>query len=459
MGRHGGMVIVFVGWEFVSRRSGDTTMNGMRIAYITSGAAGMYCGSCMKDNTLAAALNARGHDAQLIPTYTPIRTDEDDVSQGRVFFGGINIFLEQKSWLFRQTPWFLDKLLNAPWMLRWVSRFAVRTQAQKLGGLTISMLQGAHGKQRKEVDKLVQYLRDDVKPDVIVLSNLLISGLVPQVKEALKVPIIGTLQGDDIYLEALHAKHRGPSIDLIRENARLMHGQLATSRYYADFMATYLGIPRDSIHVVHPGIKLKGIEPAKEVRRQPPYTIGYFARICKEKGFHQITEAFRLLRAQPGCPPCRLKISGWLGGNNVPYFEAEMAKLRDAGLAGDVEHVPSPDHAGKLEFLRSLDVLSVPTTYHEPKGLYVLEALAQGVPVVQPRHGSFPELLEMTGGGLLVEPDSPAALAVGLRQMLDDADLREHCAVNGQRAVHELFTAERMAASTVEVLRKLTATP
>src|SRR5438270_9443131 len=147
----------------------------MRITYITAGAAGMYCGSCMRDNTLVAALARLGHDALLVPTYTPIRTDEEDVSQPRVFLGGINVYLQQKLSLFRHTPWFLDRLLDAPRLLRWVSRFAVRTQAQDLGDLTVSMLQGEHGRQRKEVAKLVRWLEKDVRPDLINLTNGLLS--------------------------------------------------------------------------------------------------------------------------------------------------------------------------------------------------------------------------------------------------------------------------------------------
>src|SRR5271169_2978823 len=133
----------------------------MRIVYITAGAAGMFCGSCMRDNTLVSALHRLGHDALLLPTYTPIRTDEVDVSQKRVFFGGINVYLQQKLGVFRHTPWFLDRLLDAPGLLRWVSRFAVRTRAEDLGDLTVSMLEGEHGRQRKEVNKLVNWLADE----------------------------------------------------------------------------------------------------------------------------------------------------------------------------------------------------------------------------------------------------------------------------------------------------------
>src|ERR1043165_5443699 len=114
----------------------------MRIAYITAGAAGMFCGSCMRDNTLVAALQSAGHDALLIPTYTPIRTDEADVSQDRVFFGGIHVYLQEKVGLFRHTPWLADRLLDVPRLLRWVSRFAGRMKYSELGGLAVSMLKG-----------------------------------------------------------------------------------------------------------------------------------------------------------------------------------------------------------------------------------------------------------------------------------------------------------------------------
>src|SRR5262245_65320711 len=110
----------------------------MKIAYLTAGAAGMICGSCLHDNTLAAELIAQGHDALLIPTYTPVRTDEDNVSQSRVFFGGINVYLQEKFSLFRHTPRWFDRLLDANWLLRGVSRFAMSTQAQQLGDLASS---------------------------------------------------------------------------------------------------------------------------------------------------------------------------------------------------------------------------------------------------------------------------------------------------------------------------------
>jgi glycosyltransferase involved in cell wall biosynthesis len=426
----------------------------MRISYISAGAGGMYCGSCLHDNTLVAALQAQGHDALLIPTYTPLRTDEPNVSERRVFFGGINVYLQQKFALFRHTPWLLDRFLDARGLLRWVSHFAVKTRAEDLGELTISMLKGEHGHQRKEVAKLVGWLAEEVRPEIVNLTNVLLSGMVHELKARLRVPVLGMLQGDDIFLEALPANYREQALALVRQHCREMDGFIATSGYYADFMAGYLDIPRGRIDVVRPGLNLKGHGGPRPVRDGPPLTVGYFARICPEKGLHNLVEAFGLLRRTPGIPPCRLRVSGWLGENNRPWLDEQRRRLRGWGLEGDFTHVQSPDHASKVRFFREIDILSVPTTYREPKGLYVLEALANGVPVVQPRHGSFPELVEATGGGILVEPGDPEDLARGLRRLLEDHGQRQELGRRGREAVRQQFTAEGMARATVDVYRK-----
>src|SRR5262249_9510897 len=247
---------------------------------------------------------------------------------------------------------------------------------------------------------------------------------------------------------------RTRAIELISEHCREIQGFIATSRYYADFMAGYLRIPREKIEGVYPGVNLKGhglIQPRPSGNGT---TIGDFAAICPEKGLHNLVDAFIRLKAMPGTPPCRLRVSGWLGANYETYFAEQKAKLGRANLLGDFEHVECPDHASKVRFLQSLDVLSVPTTYHEPKGLYVLEAWANAVPVVQPAHGSFPELIEATGGGLLVAPDDPDALALALRELLDRPDERRRLGLLAHDAVHQRFGAATMAAATLRVYER-----
>jgi glycosyltransferase involved in cell wall biosynthesis len=429
----------------------------MKIAYITAGAAGMYCGSCMRDNTLVAALTALGHDAILVPTYTPIRTDEDDVSGGRIFFGGLNVYLQQKFSLFRWTPWFLDRLLDGRGLLKWISNLAIGIDARQLGALTISMLKGDRGYQKKEIVKLAKYLSEDVKPELINLTNVLLAGLVPEIKRRCpSVPILATLQGDDIFLESLTEPYKSEALRLVREHCRSIDRFITTSHYYADFMSGYLEIPRERIEVVWPGLNLKGhAQPTDErSRSEGPLTIGYFARIAPEKGLHLLVDAVILLHQMSEVPTFRLRVSGYLGKGHQQYFDEQKRKLKEAGLLDRFEHVECPDHASKVRFLRSLDVLCVPTTYREPKGLYVLEAWANGVPVVQPRHGSFPELIEATNGGVLVEPHDPADLARGLAESLRDPERLRSLGRAGQRSVHDHFHASRMALDTLVVYEK-----
>jgi glycosyltransferase involved in cell wall biosynthesis len=278
--------------------------------------------------------------------------------------------------------------------------------------------------------------------------------MVHRIRARLKVPVIGTLQGDDIFLEMLPDRYREHAIDLISAHAKQMQGFIATSRYYADFMSEYLRIPRERFDVVQPGLNLKGHALIEKPPSAEPLTIGYFARICPEKGLHHLVDAVIKLRAMPETPAYRLRVSGWLGQNYMPYFMEQWNKLERAKLLADFKYVESPDHATKVAFLQSIDVLSVPTTYHEPKGLYLLEAWANGVPVVQPAHGAFPELIEATGGGLLVPPDEPESLASALRHLLESHEERRRLGQRGHDAVRERFDAAAMARATLEVLQR-----
>lgn len=423
----------------------------MRIASITAGAAGMFCGSCLHDNTLAAALTRLGHDALLVPTYTPIRTDEPDVSTRRVFLGGINVYLDQSSDAYRRAPRFVRWLLDRPSVIKFATKLSPLPDYATLGELTISMLRGEHGRQRAEFAQLVEWLAAEVKPEVVTLTNVLLSGLAPAIRERLGVPVVAHLQGDDVFLDALNADHRRQCVELIRANDAAITGHIATCRDYADYMAEYFGIARAKIDHVIPGLDLKGHGDRGPARTSPPYTVGYFARIASEKGLHVLADAYIRMRQQPGCPPCRLRASGYLGPHQRGYLASVRKSLAAAGLGGEFEYVDSPGHADKVRFLESLDIFSVPATFREPKGLYVLEALANGVPVVQPASGSFPELIEATGGGLLTAPGDAADLARGLRRLLDDVGERDRLGRAGRAAVRERFTADAMALATAAV--------
>jgi glycosyltransferase involved in cell wall biosynthesis len=422
------------------------------IAYLTAGGAGMFCGSCMRDNTLAAALTKLGCDVQLIPLYTPIRTDEEDVSVDRVFFGGINVYLQQKVPLFRYLPGFLVRWLDHPRLINGVARFGIQTSGRQLGDLALSVLRGENGHQRGEVHRLVEWLARDVKPQLVNLSNLLIAGCVPTMKRELKVPVLVTLQGDDLFLEELPEPYRTKARDELRRLAAEVDGFLVFSRYYAEYMADCLQAPLERFHIVPMGIRVDDYRALKrQVADGDRPTVGYLARLCQAKGLHLLVDAFLRLRKLPGTEQARLLVAGWLPPADRKFAEAEFAKLRAAGAGDDFHYWGALEREQKLDFLRSVDVLSVPTTYREPKGIFILEALASGVPVVQPDHGAFPELLAATGGGVLVPPNDAEQLAHTLHQLLIDRAARLELGQQGRQRVLSDFTADRMAAATLKV--------
>ena len=420
----------------------------------------MYCGACIHDNTLATALAQLGHDVPLIPTYTPTRTDEANVSLPRVFFGGINVFLQQKLEIFRHTPWWLDRVFDSPALLRLASRLASQTNPAELGELTVSMLRGENGNQRKELRKLIVWLKQEVRPQIVCLTNALLAGMAREIKRELRVPVVCGLPGEDIFLDALPEPSRSEARALLRERCGDANGFIAMSRYYADFMAEFLGVPRERIHVVRPGLNLEGYGEMRSAEcgvRNAAVVIGYFARIAPEKGLHLLCEAYRRLRQMPGVGTTRLRAGGYLGEAGRAYLEETRRDMAAWGLAEQFDYVGEPDRAGKIGFLRGLDIFSMPTTYREPKGLPVLEALACGVPFVEPAHGVFPELAEATGGGVLVKPDDPQALAEALARLVSDAALREELGRRGGEVVRRGFSAERMAEQTLEVFRRVLA--
>ena len=445
----------------------------LKIAYLTAGAAGMICGSCLHDNTLARALIELGHDVQLVPLYTPIRTDEVDVTQRRVFFGGINMYLQQKLPPFRWLPKWLDRWLDRPWLINWASGRSVKIEPKQVADLTLSILRGREGHQRKEVERLTDWLSGEVQPDVIVLSNILIAGCVPEIKRRLGVPVVVTLQGDDIFLRGLPEPHHTQALAEIRKLAEQIDGFIANTHFYADAMAEYLGLPRERIQIVPLAIDVRDFEgmgvggrgsgvggeeskiqnPKSKIARPP--TVGYLARLAPEKGLHILADAFIRLRRMPEMEQARLRIAGWLGGPNRKYAEEVFAKLRSAGLGDAFEHVGEVDRRGKLDYLASIDVLAVPTTYRDPKGLFVLEALAAGVPVVQPEHGSFPEMLAELQGGLLHRPEDPQHLAERLHLLLTDEVQWIRLASSGRQNVHTYRNARTMAERTIVVLRSV----
>jgi glycosyltransferase involved in cell wall biosynthesis len=426
----------------------------MRLLYLTAGAAEMYCGSCLRDNALASALKRRGHDVVLMPIYTPTTTDETNVSESKVFFGGVSVFLEQKIPMFRHTPAFFDRVWDSNAVLKIASKRQIKVDAASLGEMTVSMLKGADGYQRKEVDKMIHWLRHESRFDVATLPFTLLIGLAKPIRDALKIPIACTLQGEDLFLDQLPEPSRSEALALIRRAVADVDVFISVSEAYVEPMARAFGIPRDKIKVVPLGINMDGHRP-RAARMTPPFTVGFFGRIAPEKGLHVLAEAYRRLRAKPGAPKTRLLAGGYMLNEHRPYLDGIVSKCREWGFGDEFHYAGALDRAAKIALLQEMDVLSMPATYDEPKGFTLIEAMANGVPVVQPDRGAFTEIVRNTGGGLLVEKDNPDALADGLFTVLTD---RQQAAALGRAAaegVRNHYTVEAMAVAAEHVYREL----
>jgi len=401
----------------------------------------MYCGSCSRDNALAVELLARGHQVTLLPLYTPTNPDEANVSRGRVLFGGISIYLQQHSFLFRRTPRWLDRLWDSPAVINMFAKRSLSTDPSLLGALTISMLEGERGVLRKEFDKLLAWMADEPVPDIVNLPNSLLIGLAAPLRRALKRPVCCTLQGEDLFLDGLVEPYRTRATDLIRRQVGDVDMFLPVSDGYVHAMAERLRIPLDRMSTVPLGINLAGYK-----RRASPdgeFRVGYFARVAPEKGLHVLGEAYARLRARTPGVRMRLEAAGYLAPAQASYVEGVQRQIDAAGLGNEFTYRGAVNRDGKLAFLESLDVLSVPATYDEPKGVFLLEAMAAGVPVVQPRRGAFTEIVEKTGGGLLVRPDDSAALADGLYSLWQDTALRDRVGRQGFDGVREHYSVQR----------------
>ena len=393
----------------------------MNILSITAGAADMFCGSCLRDNALAAELLARGHQVTLLPVYTPTLTDEENMSAGRrVFLGGISVYLEQHYPFFRRTPWLLDRLWDSAPIIKYFAGRSIQVDPKMLGALTVS-----------------------------------------------------TLQGEDLFLEQLVEPWKSEAKALIREQIGEVDLFTPTSDYYRAYTVDYLGVPLAKQRTVPLGLNFKDFDyltpfvPHREPRelspqwpepKRGPFTIAFLGRIAPEKGLDRLAEAYILLRKQWGLPPSRLEAAGWMGADQKPYLEKVQARLLKAGLAAEFTYRGELDRLEKVRFLARADVFSMPAPYKEPKGFTILESMAAGVPVVQPAHGAFTEMVQKTGGGLLVKADDAHALAEGIWQLFQDRKRRVTLGRHAAGEVRAKYSVKHSAECLEAALREVMGT-
>jgi len=433
----------------------------MRIVHITAGAGGRLCGSCLHDNALVRALQARGCDAILVPAYVPTMTDEENVSEHKIVFGGVNVWLQEHVPLFRYTPWFLDRLLDSHRLLEWLSRYTGSVRPADLGSLTVSTLKGEDGHQRKEVAKLTDWLTRNARPDIVHLSNVLLVGLAKRVREASGAKIVCSLSGEDIFIEQIPEPHYSAIRMLLRQRASDIDHFVALNHSFADFMADYLNVPAAKISTVPHGVDLAGFPPTppdlieRRRARGGKLVIGSLARVCPEKGLEQLVRALAILVPHDNL---ELVAAGATIATERAYLDQCHATAAKLGVSERFHWLGQIDRPAKIRLLESIDVFAMPTTHPEAKGIPMIEAFCAGVPVVAPAAGAFPESIATNNPtGLLHAPSDPVDLARAIKSLLDDPQLAATLGRNGYAHARLHHTLDTMAVGHEEIYARMMA--
>jgi len=431
----------------------------MQIIFMTPGSGdNFYCENCLRDKAVIMALRAAGHDALSVPLYLPpVMQDTRAPTDVPIFFGGINVFLQQHLRLFRRTPRWVDRLLDSRWLLRLAARRAGATAPAELAQMTLSMLQGEDGRQAKELDRLVEFLRTDTLPDVVVLSNALLLGIARRVKQALGCALVCMLQDEHEFVDSLPDGAAADAWELMRDRAREVDAFVAGSRYYADLMAGRLALAPDRVRVVYNGMDPVGYAPA---RKPPdPPVIGYLSRLYPDKGLDLLAEAFVRLKAAPALGDLRLVIAGGSTGADTRFVKSVRRILARAGVLDHVRWLDDFDHDAKRLFLPTFSLMCVPDRVGAASGMFVVESLLAGVPVVEPAAGVFPELVELTGGGVLFQPGSVDDMTGKLEALLADPSRARRLGRAGRDAALKHFTAKEAAGKLADLFDSLTPPP
>lgn len=427
----------------------------MRVVQLIPGTGGtFYCQNCMRDGALVRALRRRGVDVTLVPLYLPLNVDTEGLEEhAPVFFGGINVYLQQEFALFRKTPRWFDRLFDSDWMLRQAAARAGSTSAADLGPMTLSMLNGRLGNQHKEIERLTEWLKHHERPDVIHASNALLLGVAAELKRDLGIPLVCSLQDEHTWLDAMPEPHRRQCWDAMSARAREVDAFIAVSEWYAGEMSARMGVSRDAVTVAPVGIEFDGIEPAAAPASPP--AIGYLSRMAESLGLGVLVEAFIQLKESEDMRDVRLRLTGGRTAGDAAFVQRLEGELRRLDLHDDVDFIDRFDKAARHDFLRSLSVLSVPAPEGEAFGTFIIEALACGVPVVQPALGAFPELIEKTGGGILYDPRDEDGLRNALEQLLRDPARAHELGRRGREAAMTEYSVEAVLPRVLGVYERV----
>lgn len=426
----------------------------MNIVQIIPGSGGsFYCGNCLRDSKYVDALRKLGHQVIKVPMYLPLFSDEHDITDVPIFYGAISTYLKQVYPIFRKAPKWVDNLLNSKPMMKMAASMAGSTRAKGLEDMTISMLLGEQGDQKEELEKMVDWIAEHCQPDVIHISNALLLGLARRLKEKTGVPIVCSLQDEDVWVDAMQPQFQQKIWDLMHERARDVDALVAVSSFFADTMKKRMNISDEKMHTFYLGVDVEDY-PYIPVKGKPG-NVGYISRMCHKDGFDIVVDAFIDLRHKAGFDDVKLIATGGLTGDDKKFLKEQKLKIKAAGLEDAFEIIEEFEGDARHNFFKKVSLVSVPVRVGEAFGMYQLESMASGVPIVQPALGAFPEVVNVSGGGVVYEPNSPEVLSQTWAGLLNDPEKLEELSEKGYQGTKEKFNIHNHAKEIIGLYESL----
>jgi glycosyltransferase involved in cell wall biosynthesis len=426
----------------------------MNIIQIIPGSGGsFYCGNCLRDSKYFEALRIEGHQVVKIPMYLPLFADEHDISDIPIFYGAISTYLKQVYPVFRKAPKWFDRMLNSKPMMKLAASQAGSTRAKGLEDMTISMLLGEQGEQKEELENMVNWIAEHCKPDVIHLSNALLLGLAKRLKEKIGVPVLCSLQDEDVWVDVMEPSFQDKIWKLMHTRAEDVDAFVAVSDFFAGVMRKKMDLPPEKVQTFYLGVDYKDYQFIST--KEKPRNVGYISRMCHENGFDIVVDAFVELKKKPGFEDVKLIATGGSTGDDSKFIKEQKQKLKENGLQNDFEILPDFVDAAIHDFFRQVSIISVPVRIGEAFGMYLLESMASGVPVVQPALGAFPEIIELSGGGITYSPNSPEKLSEAWGGLLSDPEKLEQLSISGYNGTKEKFNIHNHAKEIITLYESL----
>jgi glycosyltransferase involved in cell wall biosynthesis len=427
----------------------------MKIVNIVPGFGGsFYCGNCLRDGVFVKNLRVLGHDSVLIPIYLPLTYDKNDNNIDiPVFYGAVNIYLKQNFRFLRNMPSWLQNLFNSKPILKFAAHKAGSTRATGLEEMTISMLKGTEGFQAEELNQLIDYLKYNEKPDIIHLSNSLLLGLAKKIREDINIPVVCSLQDEDVWIDGMQPHYRDGLWELMAEKGNDVNAFVSVSNYFGEVMKNKLHIPDNKLHIIHIGINPDQYEVVRP-SLEPP-VIGYLSRMCEDNGLGILVDAFIELKDNSVFKNSKLRLYGGMTADDKNFLNKQIKKLKRKGYYKDVELNEYYTTNNLPEFFSGLSVLSVPVLKGEAFGLYQIESMASGIPVVQPALGGFTEIIENTGGGITYHPNTAASLASALNELFSHPEQLQKMSTDGRNTVIIKYNSDILTKQMVEVYNKV----